>query len=292
MAYRRRRVAQTESNRTSDVGTSPLEPWPVDARIHVEWGSPGALASDRGDVVVIVDVLAFSTSVTTTVARGGTALSYSADKLDAMGGREQAAAALDAEIVAKDRAATTARFSLSHASLATIGPGDRLILTSLNGAACTSASSHAPLVLVGALTNRTAVASVVRDLLSDGAADRVTNVACGERWTSVSNEPDSLRPSIEDLIGAGAIVTALTDLRCSPEADVAATAFRASEDRILTVLRTCVSGRELVERGFPDDVDLAAAIDSTAAVPCWGTTNTIREFTARAVPSVFTGSTT
>jgi 2-phosphosulfolactate phosphatase len=274
-----------ESSRTSDVGTSPFDPWPVDAQIHVEWGPPGArLASDRRDVVVVVDVLAFSTSVTTTVARGGTALSYSADELDAMGGRDQAAAALDAEIVAKDRAATTARFSLSPASLATIGPGDRLIFTSLNGAACTSAASNAPLVLVGALTNRTAVAGVVRDLLSDGSVERVTIVACGERWTSVSNEPDSLRPSIEDLIGAGAIVAALADLRCSPEADVAATVFRASEHRILDVLRACVSGRELVERGFPDDVDLAAAIDSTTAVPCWDTTNTIREFTARAIP--------
>ena len=149
MAHRRRRVARMESARTSDVGTSPFEPWPADAEVHVEWGPPGArLAGDRGDVVVIVDVLAFSTSVTTTVARGGTALSYSADELDAMGGRDQAAAALDAEIVAKDRAATTARFSLSPASLATIGPGDRLIFTSLNGAACTSAASNAPLVLV------------------------------------------------------------------------------------------------------------------------------------------------
>lgn len=274
-----------ESSRSSDVGTSPFEPWPSDAHVHVEWGPSGArLAGDRGDVVVIVDVLAFSTSVATTVARGGTALSYSGDELDAMGGRDAAAAALDAEVVAKDRAATTARFSLSPASLAAIGPGDRLIFTSLNGAACTSAASNAPLVLVGALTNRTSVADVVRDLLADGSAGRCTIVACGERWTSVSSEPDSLRPSIEDLIGAGAVVAALGDVHRSPEADVAAASFGAVEDRLEHVLRGCVSGRELVERGFPDDVDLAAAIDSTPVVPCWDTTNLIREFTARVIP--------
>lgn len=280
-------VTSVETDRTSDVGTSPFEPWPVDAQIHVEWGPSGArLAGDRGDVVVIVDVLAFSTSVALTVERGGTALSYSADELDAMGGRDRAAAALAAEIVAKDRAATTARFSLSPASLETIGRGDRLIFTSLNGAACTAAASNAPHVIVGALTNRSAVAQILRRLLADGVAERCTIVACGERWTSVSDEPDSLRPGIEDLLGAGSIVAALTDLRTSPEAEVAATAFVASEHRILDVLRTCVSGRELIERGFPDDVDLAAAIDSIAAVPCWRTGNPRREFTALTLPKV------
>jgi 2-phosphosulfolactate phosphatase len=96
----------------------------------------------------------------------------------------------------------------------------------------------------------------------------------------VSHEPDSLRPSIEDLIGAGAIVAALRGMRTSTEADVAAASFRANENRLLHVLRRCVSGRELVERGFPRDVDLAAAIDSTTAVTCWNTTNAVREFTA------------
>lgn len=276
-------VLSVETNRTSDVGTSPFEPWPTDAQIHVEWGPPGArLAGDRGDVVVIVDVLAFSTSVALTVDRGGIALSYSADELDAMGGRDQAAASLGAEIVAKDRAATTARFSLSPASLATIGPGDRLIFTSLNGAACTAAASNAPYVMVGALTNRIAVAQAVRRLLDNGVAARCTIVACGERWTSVSNEPDSLRPGIEDLVGAGGIAAALSDLPASTEAEIAAAAFLASEPRIHDVLRSCVSGRELIDRGFPDDVDLAAAIDSSAAVPCWRTSNPKREFTTLA----------
>lgn len=274
-----------EPDRTSDVGTARFEPWPADAQLHVEWGPTGArLAGERGDVVVIVDVLSFSTSVVTTLARGATALSYSAEELDAMGGRERAAATLDAEIVARDRAATTARFSLSPASLATIGPGDRLIFTSLNGATCTAAASDAPIVLVGGLTNRTAVARVVRDFLADGTAERCTIVACGERWTPMVDEPDSLRPSIEDLIGAGSIVAALSGLETSPEAEIAAAAFVASEHRLVHALRRCVSGRELIAKGFPDDVDLAAQIDSTSAVPCWRTTSTIREFTALAIP--------
>lgn len=273
-------VGMSETRR-SDVGPSAFEPWPGDVDIHVEWGPPGArLAGDRGDLVVIVDVLAFSSSVATTVARGGVALSYSSEELDAMGGRDAAAEALGAEIVAKDRSATTARFSLSPASLATIGAGERLIFTSLNGAACTSAASNAPAVLVGGLTNRSAVADAVSDLLGRRVAERCTIVACGERWTSVSEEPDSLRPSIEDQIGAGAIVDALSHLRTSPEARVAAAAFASAERQLPEVLRSCVSGRELIDRGFPDDVDIAAALDSTPAAPCWHTTNPTREFSA------------
>lgn len=268
-----------ESKRTSDVGGAPFEPWPKDAEVHVEWGPPGArLAASRGDVVVVVDVLAFSTSVVLAATRGAVVLSYSGAELDAMGGRERAAADLDAEIVAKDRAATTSRFSLSPASLGSVGVGDRLIFTSLNGAACTSAAAAAPMVIVGALSNRTAVARALRRSLTQGDASRCTIVACGERWTSVADEPDSLRPSLEDLVGAGSIASALADLRLSVEAAAAAHLFDAVAHRLPDALRECVSGRELIERGFPDDVELAARIDSSDAVPTWDTTRRLREF--------------
>ena len=274
-------IGNVETARTSDVDASPFEPWPVDAQVHVEWGPPGArLAAERGDAVVIVDVLSFSTSVVLTGTRGGTALSYSAGELDEMGGRDYASARLNAAIVAKDRAATTDRISLSPASLSKITAGDRLIFTSLNGAACTSAAAKAPVVFVGALTNRTAVAGALRAVLSEGVAQRCTIVACGERWTSVSREPDSLRPSVEDLLGAGAIAGALSLLRLSPEAELAAAAYHAVATRVPEVLRGCVSGRELIERGFPEDVELAAAVDTSTAAPRWDTRQAVREFTA------------
>ena len=258
-----------------------FEPWPPDAEVHVEWGPVGArLAAQRGDVVVIVDVLAFSTSLVLVADRGGVSLSCSAAELDAMGGRDRAAADLRAEVVASDRAATTARFSLSPASLATVAPGDRVLFTSLNGAACTSAASRAPLVIVGALTNRSAVAETIRRTLRAGVAARCTIIACGERWTSVADERDSLRPSVEDLLGAGAIASAAAGLRLSSEAGVAAGAYDAVADRILDTVRGCVSGRELVERGFPEDVELAARLDSSRAVPIWDTTSPVREFFA------------
>jgi 2-phosphosulfolactate phosphatase len=263
----------------TDVGTAPFEPWPESVEVHLEWGPTGArLAGDRGDVVVIVDVLSFSTSVALAVARGATVLSYSPSEIEAMGGRDAAARSLCAEIVAKDRTATAARFSLSPASLGEIAPGDRVVFTSLNGAVCTSAAANAPRVLVGALTNRAAIASAVDDLLRRGVAERCTIVPAGERWTSVADELDSLRPAVEDLLGAGAIVDALAGLRRSPEAGTAAAAFAVWCDDIGTAVRSGVSGRELIARGFPDDVELALGIDTVDAAPCWDTAAPLREF--------------
>lgn len=136
------------------------------------------------------------------------------------------------------------------------------------------------MVLIGALTNRAAVSSVLRGLVVGGVVERCTLVACGERWTSVSCEADSLRPSVEDLVGVGAIADLLLDLRLSVEAELAVAAYRAVADRLGDALSRCVSGRELIESGFRNDVGLAVAVDTSTTVPIWDTRCAVREFTA------------
>ncbi len=213
------------------------------------------MAAEEGDVVVIIDVLSCPTSVSLTVGRGATALSYSAQEIDRWGGREAICEALGAEIVARDRAATDARFSLSPASLDAIGPDDRLIFTSLNGATCTSAARRAPLVVVGCLLNGTAVAHVVAEAIAAGKADRCTLAAAAEHWSSTTDRRGT-RPGVEDFLGVGAIAADLMDLgiEASPEAGVAAAAFLSAQPRLGDLLGGCVSGRELIDRGFAADV--------------------------------------
>ena len=63
----------------------------------------------------------------------------------------------------------------------------------------------------------------------------------GERRTSVSDEPDSLRPGVEDLVGAGAIIRGLRDRRLSVEAGAALAAFESAEASIAEELRRCIS---------------------------------------------------
>ncbi|MET7732864.1 hypothetical protein ABZT02_16045 [Streptomyces sp. NPDC005402] len=80
--------------------------------------------------------------------------------------------------------------------------------------------------------------------------------------------PDgSLRPALVDLLGAGAVIAALRELvgdTLSPEAAVAARAFRLVED-VSAGVAGCVSGREPIEAGFPEDVLIATEVDVSTA---------------------------
>ena len=91
--------------------------------------------------------------------------------------------------------------------------------------------------------------------------ERIAVILAGERW------PDSsLRPSFEDLIGAGAIIYYL-DGNSSPEAHAARSAFLAAEENLENMLLECSSGKELIERGYKEDVLLAAKLNVSACVP-------------------------
>lgn len=83
----------------------------------------------------------------------------------------------------------------------------------------------------------------------------------GERW------PDgSLRPALEDWLGAGAILRWLRGRR-SPEADAAVALFDAHSDRLVETLDACGSGRELDGRGHARDKLIAGALDVSSCVP-------------------------
>jgi 2-phosphosulfolactate phosphatase len=95
-------------------------------------------------------------------------------------------------------------------------------------------------------------------------SDSKTVIAAGEKW------PDgSLRPALEDQIGAGAFLAGLAAAGrsgFSPEAETAAAVFDAAEPRLADILRGCSSGRELVGAGYADDVGIAAELDGSAVV--------------------------
>jgi 2-phosphosulfolactate phosphatase len=93
----------------------------------------------------------------------------------------------------------------------------------------------------------------------------VAVIGAGERW------PDgSLRPALEDQWGAGGLIHVLRAggwSEVSPEAQAAADAFTAITANLAEGLTGCASGRELLAAGHPDDVRIAAELDSSAAVP-------------------------
>ena len=245
--------------------TAPaFDPWPSTA-VHVEWGSAAAkLAAARGDDIVIVDVLSFTTTLTLAAEHGIDSYVYAGPELEAMGGREAVARSVGARPAAAERAAGPGQVSLSPASVVGAAGPDAVLFTSLNGALVVSTAGAAPSVALGCLRNYRAVARLVARRLTGRTGARVTVVACGEHWSSVSDQ-EGLRPCVEDLLGAGAIAAELAagGFTVSPEAAAAAATFAALGGLPADI----VGARELAAAGFAEDVRLAAGLDVTDLVP-------------------------
>jgi 2-phosphosulfolactate phosphatase len=220
-------------------------------QIRFEWGERGvAELAPISDFVIIVDVLSFSTCVDVAASRGATVFPY--------GWKDQRAEAYAAEheaILAGRRGQGT--YSLSPPSLAHLPEAARIVLPSPNGSTLTVAASKHATVLAGCLRNRSAIADFINQ-----QAGPVTVIACGERWMP----EDSLRPALEDQLGAGAILQMLDGVK-SPEAQSTEWGFAANEPTLAETLKKCSSGKELIEKGFPQDVDFAAELDASGAVP-------------------------
>ncbi|WP_341975838.1 2-phosphosulfolactate phosphatase [Microbacterium sp. LWO13-1.2] len=197
-------------------------------QVRLEWGVAGLERLATADVVVVVDVLRFSSTVV-------------------------------------DAVASTTEVVLADA-----------VRWSRNGAAVASAAS-APTVLVGGIRNAAAVARAVQTVQErTGERTSVAVIAAGEL-----DAEGLMRFAVEDHLGAGAIVAALTDLgidHTSPEAAVAAEGFRALSGALRHLLGASGSGREIaggipatakIEASglAPSTAEQAAALDATDLVP-------------------------
>ncbi len=231
-------------------------------RVRCEWGPVGAAAVVRpGDVAVVVDVLSFTTTTTIAVARGVEVLPFAwrDDRAVEHARAHDAVLAVGRSVARDDPGAV----SLSPASVIGAAGLRRLVLPSPNGSTiCAALVDSGARVVAASLRNATAVGRWAASRVAEGAA--VCLVPAGERW------PDgSLRPAVEDLLGAGAVLAALVDdlpdADLSPEARVALGTYRRAV--LPDDLHACASGRELAAIGFDRDVELAARVDADPVVP-------------------------
>ncbi len=225
-------------------------------RVRLAWGAEGVRRlAPSSDVVIVVDVLSFSTAVDVAVGRGAVVIPWRWRDDSA----RLRAEAIGATLAVPRREVTTKQpYSLSPASLESIPAGTRLILPSPNGSTlATMASESGTIVLAGSLRNATAVGLTAHQL-----GRRVTVAAAGEHW------PDGYGwgPALEDHLGAGAILDALGS-DPSPEAWLAAASFRVAGEQTATLIADSESGRELRDSGYPEDVEIATAQDVSQVVP-------------------------
>ncbi len=201
-------------------------------QVRLEWGVDGLARLAPADVVVVVDVLRFSSTLPDTVASG------------------------------------------------VVVPLADAVEWSSNGAAVVSAArsvSADAVVLVGGIRNAAAVAGAIATIQERRQArTSVSVIAAGE----VAAE-GGLRFAVEDQLGAGAIIAALTDRgidHTAPDAAVAAEGFRALRGALRHLLTASGSGRELeigvastarmARSGItPASVADAAVLDAVDVVP-------------------------
>ncbi len=283
----------------------------------MEWGAAGAAAVATGaDFAVVVDVLSFTTTLCVAVEAGVEVIpspwqGAAAAELARRHRATLAVSRLQARLAAERTAGQPSQpglaapppggawlaetvllaggepladgpappVSLSPASVAAAHGLTRLVLPSPNGSQISAGlADGGAQVLGGCLRNPTAVANWLARRLDGWPAGTVAVIAAGERW------PDgSLRPAVEDLWGAGAVIAALAGqltaadpaagglIPLSPEAQAAVAAFRAVSGKLADALADCGSGRELVDMGFADDVAIAAELDGSSCVPLLST---------------------
>ena len=213
--------------------------------VDVAWALAGVKhLSTTSDVLVVVDVLSFSTAVSVAVERGAEVWPYEfgAD------GAEMLAREVGAEL-ARGRSVSSGP-TLSPASLLGLAPGQRLVLPSPNGSSIARAAISTGLPVLASCL-RSAAATV--GWLRAHGHRQVGLLAAGEQWVD-----GSLRPAYEDLVGVGTIAKGLARAGFRATPDAAAAAASATRPRPLV---ECLSGAELVERGFAVDVALAEERD-------------------------------
>jgi 2-phosphosulfolactate phosphatase len=220
--------------------------------IRCEWGENGvAQLAPISDVVIIVDVLSFSTCVDIAVGRGAAVYPF---RLKDVSRAREYADSIQAELAG--RRGSESRYSLSPLSMLDVSAGTKVVLPSPNGSNLTL-STGKTVTLAGCLRNCRVVAEVAMRY-----GKRIAVIPAGERWKL----DNSLRPAIEDLIGAGAIIHHLEG-EMSPEARVAVGAFLNARHELQSTLKQCASGKELAEMGFEKDIELAAELDVSNNVP-------------------------
>jgi 2-phosphosulfolactate phosphatase len=141
--------------------------------------------------------------------------------------------------------------------------GRRAILCTSNGTRALTRAAAAPLVLVGALLNATAAGRAG----AEAAATRELDVAI-----VCSGDEGGTAFSLEDALGAGAIVDAILGLgaarlELSDAALAALTLYRAHQGQEQAALRASCHARDLEALGLGEDLSFCAQRDTFATVP-------------------------
>ena len=218
--------------------------------INCEWGIDGINKySSISDITIIVDILSFSTCVDIALSQKAIVYPYVYKYDSAI----EYAAANDAVLASFNRSRD--KFSLSPLSLKKISEGTRIVLPSPNGSEL-SLCSLSKVTLCACFRNYRVVAEYANSI-----SENIVVIPAGEKWPN-----GTIRFAIEDYLGAGALLSELKG-ELSAEANAAKKLFESLKPELKHIISGSLSGRELIEKGFPEDVDLALELNAGRSVP-------------------------
>lgn len=220
--------------------------------IRFEWGVRGVEElAPVSDVVIIVDIFSFSTSVDIATDNGAIVYPFNPNTGNAL----EYSKLVDGICAEKIRNKSIS-FSLSPSSMINIPEKTRIVLPSRNGSAL-SVLTGSTFTICGCLRNSKSVAEYAMTI-----GKKISIIAAGERW-----KDKTLRPAFEDLLGAGSIINYLKG-EVSPESKIGLSVFLTLQNNLKEELKKCISGKELIAGDLENDIELASEFNSSNCVPC------------------------
>lgn len=225
----------------------------------------------RGRVVVVVDVLRWSTVAVTALARGAVRVEAVAEPDDARAraerlGREGVLLGGERENVALPGFDVgNSPLEYAHGRVA----GKVVVSTTTNGTQGLRAARGGAAVYVGAFVNQRAVVATLGESLMKG--DPVTLLACGSAG----------RGALEDTACAGAIIAALVDSQVIEVPQLERDAQRALgiwdglERSVTNAFAAAPHAQALAHAGFEGDLHAAGRVDAFDLLPTLGVQVTV-----------------
>lgn len=220
-----------------------------------------------GGIAIVIDVLRASTTIITALAHGAARVRAVRTVGEARALAGQPGVLLGGErggrpIDGFDLGNSPSEYTRQRMA------GRDVVITTTNGTAALHACQDAAAILMGAVVNRSAVATAALRL---AAGDQAVHLVCAGTDGDVTEE---------DLLGAGAILDAAIRLGADEHKDFDGPARAAVADfravagsdgdpaaALACVFATSIGGRNLIALGMEDDLSPAAQIDSLPVVP-------------------------
>lgn len=226
--------------------------------------TPSAVAIGlRGLVVVVIDVLRATTTITRALESGAVTIIPCLEPEDAIAARNRIGR--DRVLLGGERESRKINgFDLDNSPASytsNIVAGKTVAFTTTNGTRALQRVGHAgaTAVLCGALTNRNALVNALAAI----DANEALLVCAGQDGTF----------SFEDFFCAGAIAIACRqqypDVSLSDAAAAAAVTFRSGVENIADAISTGDHARSLIRLGFRADIIDAARIDTSDVLPVY-----------------------